>query len=322
MRDLLERMSGKRVLIVGDVMLDEYVWGDVSRISPEAPVPIVRLQRKSYRPGGAGNVAANVVALGGVPLLGAVAGDDYYTEPLRAALTQAGVTDFSGLVADKERITTVKSRIVAQNQQMLRLDTEQSDEISQAVQALLCTWCLARLEQADALVLSDYAKGVVSPALAQSLIQAARARNVPVIVDPKGRDYIKYCGANLVTPNSAEATLAAGHLANGSAALGDMAQHLLELLGGADLLITEGANGMSLYRRAKPRLHIPAEARNVYDVSGAGDTVIATLALALAAGADTDQAARLANWSAGLVVSKFGTATVTRDELAEVLSAP
>jgi len=319
MPSLLEQFDGKRVLIIGDLILDEYLWGEVSRISAEAPVPIVRLLRKSYRPGGAGNVAANIASLGGVPLLGGVIGADGFAEPLRNALVQAGVCDTSGLVADPERVTTVKSRIVAHNQQMLRLDTEESTVIPQRVEALLCDWCEAQVGNADALVVSDYAKGVVSASLAQTLMRTAQAQGKPVIVDPKGRDYTKYRGATLVTPNSAEATLAAGHIANGDGDLAEMASHLLDILGGADLLVTEGARGMTLYRPGQAAVHITAQARNVYDVSGAGDTVIATLALALAAGADTVRAAHLANASAGVVVGKFGTATVTRDELAQAI---
>ncbi len=322
MNELVKRLTGHRVLIVGDVMLDEYIWGEVSRISPEAPVPIVHTRRRTYRPGGAGNVAANVAALGGVPLLAGVTGCDYFAGQLLEAMRGSGLTQLDGLVQHDERTTTVKTRIVAHNQQMLRLDSENAEPISSEIATRLLDWCMQHIETASVCILSDYAKGVVTPHLAKSFIQLARSRNLPVIVDPKGRDYARYRGATLVTPNVTEAALAVEHLSRDAWNLEQTAEQLLRVIGGGNLLITQGAHGMALYRDGMSCLHISAHARNVYDVSGAGDTVVATLALALAAGAELEQAARLANLSAGLVVSKFGIATVTVDELLQELGAP
>jgi len=318
--DRLHLLPGRRVLIVGDLMLDEYIWGDVRRISPEAPVPIVHRRGQSYRPGGAGNVAANVAALGGVPLLIGVVGQDPMAAALRAALTAVGVDGADGLIAVADRPTTVKSRIMGHNQQMLRIDTEVTEPVPVAVTERVIACYRRYLETADACLLSDYAKGLLTPALCRELIGLARRRGIPVVVDPKGRDYRKYAGATLVTPNMAEALLAAGLQADEAFELNDVVRILRLHIGPGHLLITRGAEGMSLYpAEAEEGIHIPAEARAVYDVTGAGDTVAATVALALAAGWDLEAAARLASAAAAIVVGKVGTATVSRQELQEHL---
>ena len=315
MHDIVAAFPGKRVLIVGDVMLDEYIWGEVRRISPEAPVPVVKTQRRTHRPGGAGNVAANIAALKGVPLLCGVVGQDAMASQLVQALAENAVSINDGLIPSPDRPTTVKSRIVAQNQQMLRLDTETQQPISGHVEDAVLAWCKQHIDRAAVCLLSDYAKGVLTGHVCQGIIRLARYHNLPAVVDPKGQDYRKYAEATVVTPNVQEAAIAANYLTNAPFDLGHTAQYLLDQLAGARLLITQGAEGMSLYRHGQPRLHIPAKARNVYDVTGAGDTVVATLALALGAGATLDQAAHLANLAAGIVIGKFGTATVTCDEL-------
>ena len=315
LQDILAAFPGKRVLVIGDVMLDEYIWGEVRRISPEAPVPVVKTQRRTYRPGGAGNAAANIAALGGLPLLCGVVGQDAMISQLVQALAENGVTINDGLIPSPDRPTTVKSRIVAQDQQMLRLDIETQQPISSHVEDAVLAWCKQHIDRTNVCILSDYAKGVLTGRVCQEIIGLVRSKNLPVVVDPKGQDYCKYAGATVVTPNAHEAAIATNHLTNAPFDLGHTAQYLLDQLAEASLLITQGAEGMSLYRHGQPRLHIPAKARNVYDVTGAGDTVVATLALALAAGAALEQAAHLANLAAGIVVGKFGTATVTRDEL-------
>ena len=315
LQDILAAFPGKRVLIVGDVMLDEYIWGEVRRISPEAPVPVVKTQRRTYRPGGAGNVAANIAALGGVPLLCGVVGQDAMASQLVQALAENAVSINDGLIPSPERPTTVKSRIVAQNQQMLRLDTETQQPISGHVEDAVLAWCKQHIDRTNICILSDYAKGVLTGRVCQEIIGLVRSRNLLVVVDPKGQDYCKYAGATVVMPNAHEAAIAANHPTNAPFDLDQTAHYLLDRLRGASLVITQGAEGMSLYRYGQPKLHIPTKARNVYDVTGAGDTVVATLALALAAGAMLDQAAHLANSAAGIVVGKFGAATVARDEL-------
>ena len=312
--DLVATLPGRCVLIVGDVMLDEYIWGEVRRISPEAPVPVVEVHRRTFAPGGAANVAANVAGLGGRALLGGVVGQDRQAAQLREALAERGV-DPAGLIVDRDRPTTTKTRIVAHSQQVVRVDSEQRTSLRAELENALLGWVEEALDIAGACVLSDYAKGVVSPRLAERFIRLAREAGKPVIVDPKGTDYAKYRGATVVTPNVREAEQALNREINGRADLLEVGQHLLGVLDGSALLITRGGQGMSLFVNGADVVHIPAVARNVFDVTGAGDTVIGTLALALAAGIGLEQAARLANLAAGIVVGKVGTATVTVEEL-------
>ncbi len=320
MLELVRAMAGQSVIIVGDIMLDEYIWGDMTRISPEAPVPIVRTRQRTYRPGGAANVAANIAALDGVPFLSGIIGADGFANPLREALAQANVNLTTGVLQAPDRVTTVKTRIVAHNQQVLRLDNETTAPLTHAHEDAIIEWCKTHIQSARVCILSDYAKGVISPRLAQLIIHLARTYHIPIVVDPKGRDFAKYNGATVVTPNLAEATLAAEKVANNHADIDEIARHLLDKLGDTNLLITRGAEGMTLYTQVAPQAHIAAHERAVYDVSGAGDTVVAILALALAAGAEIAQAARLANLGAGLVIGKFGTATISRAELQQEIS--
>lgn len=319
--NLIERFRDTRVLIVGDVMLDEYVWGDVRRISPEAPVPVVEASRRSYAPGGAANVATNVAALGGRALLGGVVGTDYPATQLRQVLSQSGV-DLAGFVEESDRPTTTKTRIVAHSQQVVRVDSERRHPLGAEAERALLAWFEAQIEGAGVCILSDYNKGVLSPTVTASLIAIARRAGRPVIVDPKGTDYAKYRGATIIKPNIHEAERAANREIRDTNDLQEVAHYLADLLEGCAVLITRGADGMSLYQNgsadAAP-IHIPSVQRNVYDVTGAGDTVVSTLALALANGAPLAQSARLANFAAGIVVGKLGTATVTAEELVGAL---
>jgi D-glycero-beta-D-manno-heptose-7-phosphate kinase len=312
--DLLAAFPGKAVLIVGDAMLDEYIWGEVRRISPEAPVPVVEMRRRTFVLGGAGNSAANVVSLGGVAYLGGVVGRDQPADQLREVLARSGVRT-EGLLTVEGRRTTTKTRIVAHNQQVVRVDSEQCAPLSAAQEDRLLAWVESNLPRAGACILSDYAKGVVSPRLAEHFIHLARRAGKPVVVDPKGTDYAKYRGAALVKPNLHEAECFAEQTITGEASLLEASRKLLGALGGAALLITRGSQGMSLFREGTPPVHVPTVARHVFDVTGAGDTVISTLALALGAGAPLEQAVHLANWAASIVVGKLGTATATLDEL-------
>lgn len=312
--DLVTALSGRCILIVGDVMLDEYVWGEVRRISPEAPVPVVDARRRTYAAGGAANTAANVASLGGRALLGGVVGRDQQAEQLRQALRQHEV-DAEGLIVDLDRPTTAKTRIVAQNQQVVRVDTEARIPLAVELEDALLEWVARRLSDADGCILSDYNKGVVSPRLAERFIQLAQKAGKPIVVDPKGTHYVKYRGATVVTPNTHEAEQALNRKINGHADLLEVGGQLSAILEGSALLVTRGPEGMSLFLNGALALHIPAVARNVFDVTGAGDTVVSILALALAAGATLEQAAYLANHAAGIVVGKFGTATVSIDEL-------
>jgi D-beta-D-heptose 7-phosphate kinase/D-beta-D-heptose 1-phosphate adenosyltransferase len=306
-------VDGVVAVVVGDLMLDEYVWGQVSRISPEAPVPIVAVEGRSHVPGGAANVSTGIVALGGTARLGGVVGDDDAGRRLLAALAERRIDCEGVLVADK-RTTTTKTRVIAHNQQVVRTDYEQKHGLDADLEDRIATTAAAQLEQADVLVLSDYAKGVLSPALTQRLIAAARSRPIPIVVDPKGVDYEKYRGATVLTPNVHDAERAANYRVEGDEDLREVAQRLEAAVPDAFLLVTRGAEGMSLLR-GEVVAEVAADARDVYDVTGAGDTVVSTLAVALGAGIDIVDAVRLANAAAGIVVGKVGTSTVSTDEL-------
>lgn len=324
---IVASFSGRRVLVVGDVMLDEYIWGDVRRISPEAPVPIVAIRRRSCVPGGAGNTAINVASLGGTALLASVVGADAAAERLREAFAAHGLA-LNGVQTDAGRATTTKTRIVAHQQHVVRIDEEQLTPLDAVMEDRLAGWLERQMATADACILSDYAKGIVSPRLAQHFIGLAKQARKPIVVDPKGIDYAKYRGATVVKPNVEEAKLvfpqariaAVAKPGDGADEFVELVQSLQRVLDGSAILLTRGADGMSLFEREGPPHHIPSMARDVFDVTGAGDTVAGTLALALAAGAPLEQAARLANRAAGIVVAKVGTAQATQAELLEALS--
>jgi D-beta-D-heptose 7-phosphate kinase/D-beta-D-heptose 1-phosphate adenosyltransferase len=313
-RSLLARMRNRRVLVLGDVMLDEFIWGHVARISPEAPVPVVQVARESLHVGGAGNVARNVRALGGIPTLVGVVGRDAAAAKIRTELEAFGVPQRL-VEADDGRPTTVKTRIIAHQQQIVRADRERSDAISPALEAVLIAAVRETLVGASALVLSDYAKGVVTPGLLRAVLPAARRRGIPVLVDPKVLHFPLYRRVSVVTPNQLETEQASGVVIRREQDLVRAAERLLRLLRCEALLVTRGEHGMSLFRPGRPPAHVPTFAREVYDVTGAGDTVIATLGLALAAGARVEQAAVLANSAAGVVVGKVGTATALPEEV-------
>ena len=317
-RTLLRGMIGRRVLVVGDLMLDEFHWGRAARLSPEAPVPVVLIERQSFHLGGAGNVAANVRALGGLATLVAVVGQDAAASRLRDELQAAGI-ESSLAASDSGRPTTVKTRIIAQHQQVVRADRERSDAISRPLEHDLLERVRLALPAAHALVVSDYQKGVVTPRVMRALLAAARRRRLPLLVDPKVRNFGLYRGASLVTPNQLEAEQATGMKVRSPADLHGVGAKILKLLRCQAALVTRGEQGMTLFERGKAPLDIAAAAREVYDVTGAGDTVIATLALGLAAGVPLPEAAALANLAASVVVSKLGTATATPDEVLAAL---
>ena len=296
-----------RVLVVGDVMLDRYWFGDVSRISPEAPVPVVKVDRIEDRPGGAANVARNAAALGAKTALLSVVGRDEPGRSLQQLLRREKVA--TSLHADTTISTTVKLRVIGRQQQLLRADFETVP--SHEVLASKLKDYQRLLKSADVVILSDYGKGGL--AHIAKMIALARKRGIPVLVDPKGDDYSRYRGATLVTPNRAELRAVTGSWTS-EALLNSKAQSLRQRLGLGGLLVTRSEEGMTLYRRGS-KLHVPAQAREVYDVSGAGDTVIATVAVMLAAGESMDDAVRIANRAASIVVGKFGTAVVYPDEL-------
>jgi len=308
----MPRFHHARVLVLGDIMLDRYWEGPTARISPEAPVPVVRVEHITDRPGGAANVALNVAALGSASRLGGFCGDDEEAGSLQEMLAAAGVD--CALTRLPGQATTTKLRVISRHQQLLRLDFE---ELSPGADtAGLVARLPALLEGCDVLVLSDYAKGALdAPA---PLIAVARERNIPVLVDPKGSDFSRYRGATLLTPNLQELETVVGPCPT-EAELVTRGQRLMAELGFAALLVTRGEHGMTLLRPGQEELHLPARTREVFDVTGAGDTVIAVLAAALAAGSELAQAAALANIAAGIVVGKLGTASVSAPELRRAL---
>jgi len=307
-------LGHSRAVVVGDLMLDCNVWGATDRVSPEAPVVVVRVESRTNRPGGAANTAANMASLGAqVSVVGAV-GADAEATLLTDSLLSLGL-DVSGLIVSADRPTTTKTRFYAQNQQLLRTDTESTAPLTDDIRSQVVAHALAQIDQVDVVVLSDYAKGVMSESVCAEVIGAARAAGRPVLVDPKGRNYLKYRGASVITPNLEELRRAVNadlHSDDDVIAAGrDLATELGE---DTVILVTRGADGMTLIDGAGTH-HIPTAARAVFDVTGAGDTVLATLGVALAAGADIRSAAELANRAAAIVVGRVGTAVVTRDEL-------
>jgi rfaE bifunctional protein kinase chain/domain len=311
---LVARFAGRRVAVLGDCMLDRYLWGRVERISPEAPVPVVEIERESSTLGGAGNVAANLRALGAAPLLLGVVGGDDDGRRLREAFATCGL-DLGGVVTDATRPTTVKTRIVAHAQQVVRADRESRADLSGAALACLLEIVERELPRCEGLVVSDYGKGVIHPGVLVPALGAARQAGYAVSVDPKESHIDAYRGVSILTPNQQEAGWVQGRRVTDEATLMEVGWGLQQRLDAAAVLVTRGAEGMSLFERGGRYTHLPTVAREVYDVTGAGDTVVSVVALALAAGADFPAACLLANHAAGVVIREVGTASCTREQL-------
>ncbi len=311
---LVGRFSGRRVLVLGDLMLDHYLWGRCERISPEAPVPVVEVERESSSLGGAGNVAANLVALGARPVLVGVIGRDPRAQQLLEAFARRGI-DTRSLVRDATRPTTIKTRILAQHQQVVRADWESRAELAgEALEALLEVLA-HEVPGCEGLVVSDYGKGVVTRAVLERAIGLAKAARVPISVDPKESHLDAYRGVSIVTPNQHEAGWVMGRRVTDEASLMEVGWGLQKRLDTDCALVTRGADGMSLFERGGRYTHLPTVAREVFDVTGAGDTVVSVVALALAAGADYREACFLANHAAGQVIREVGTATCSPEQL-------
>jgi D-glycero-beta-D-manno-heptose-7-phosphate kinase len=318
LRRHIQRFPQASVLVIGDLILDHYIWGRVSRISPEAPVPVVHVESESMRLGGAANVFNNVLALGGKADICGVIGSD---EAGRLLLKELGRKRAArgGVVIDADRPTIKKSRVIAHNQQVVRYDVERKGELKVQLQKRILRYVDSRLRAVTCLVVSDYAKGVVTAGLMSDLVRLAALRKVPVIVDPKVEHFGFYKGVTVITPNHLEATQAAGLHGDGDQTIQEAGETIRQRLGCQSVLVTRGEKGMSLFEDHKEGWHIPTQARQVYDVTGAGDTVVGTLALALSTGASMREAATLANYAAGIVVGMVGTATVTTKQLSEAL---
>jgi D-beta-D-heptose 7-phosphate kinase/D-beta-D-heptose 1-phosphate adenosyltransferase len=299
-------------------MLDRYWWGDVTRISPEAPVPIVRLQRDTFVPGGAANVAMNAAGLGAETILFGLVGDDPESRILGERLTAAGISA-QHLIVSQERPTNVKTRIIAHNQQVVRVDREVTSSLSSEECCKLIEKLKDAMGSVDVVLVSDYAKGILSTDVLESVFTLAKALRKTVVVDPKGKDYSKYVGATVLTPNRREAAEACNMEIDTPDLTNQAGGRLLSELDLDAILITESEHGMTLFERDTSSAHFDAASKEVYDVTGAGDTVIATLGVALAAGSELFEAARLANLAAGVVVQQVGTAPIKKNDLAAII---
>ena len=317
LRNLLKRFPRTRVLVIGDLILDEFIWGVVDRISPEAPVPVVWVERESAMPGGAANVAGNVRALGGQVRLLGVVGQDSDGERLRQELVQRGISTEEILI-DPSRPTTTKSRVVAHHQQVVRIDRENLHPLSESRLKHLLEMAREAIPQVDGIIIEDYGKGLITPALLKPVVSLARRHGKVIAVDPKEEHFSYYKGVTALTPNKKEAALAAKMPITGEKSLLLAGKKILKTLRPEALLITRGEEGMSLfYREGNGPVRIPTVAREVFDVSGAGDTVIAAFTLAKAAGASFLDAAITANAAAGVVVGKIGVAVCSPEELVQ-----
>ena len=317
--EILRDLRGRYVVVLGDVMLDEFVWGDVTRISPEAPVPVVDVRRESIRLGGAANVLANLVALGARGSVVGVVGKDAAGERLQTGLRELGTQD-GCLIVDDSRPSTTKTRIIAHSQLVVRADRESRSAVNGQVEEKIISCLKDAIAQADAFVVSDYDKGVVTPAVLREILPIAYER-VPVLIDPKLRNFSSYRPATLVTPNHLEALRMSDTEDHSDDGSHQAAKVIRQKLGCDAVLITRGDRGMMLLEGDGRPVYVETAAREVYDVTGAGDTVIATLAAALASGATMLEAAALANHAAGIVVGKVGTATATAEELIDSFAA-
>jgi len=316
---LLPRLAGKRVLVIGDLMVDKFIWGKVRRISPEAPVPVVEISRESYSFGGAANVANNIRTLDGEVAIVGVVGTDMVGEHLLSDL-EAQRIDISGVEKDSERPTIIKTRIIAQHQQVVRVDREDTSIPTRPVLDKILDNFTRKLPEVDAVIISDYGKGTINSYILPAIIEMTRKQNIPLTVDPKVENFLKYRRVTCITPNLAEA---AGGMRmpepKDEEELKSLGKKILQRLQSDSVLITRGENGMTLFEKSGRIVSIPTRAQEVFDVTGAGDTVIAVFTLALAAKIKMELAAEIANYAAGIVVGKLGTATVTPAELSQAI---
>jgi len=312
--ELLENFSKVKVLVVGDIMLDQYWWGSVNRISPEAPVPVVHLKEASLVVGGAANVAVNIAGLTANPLLIGIIGDDKEGKLFPSLLKNSGISaDY--LIKLPNCQTTLKTRVIAHSQQVVRIDQESKLNLTNSEEDMIWERIKGLIEMVDLVVLSDYNKGFLTGELLKRLITTVAENNKYVLIDPKGKNYNKYKGATILTPNLKEIAEACGVDESEPGILERAGKQLLETLDLKALLITQGEEGMTLLEKNKKSIHLTARARKVYDVTGAGDTVIATLGVAIGAGLSLVESSKAANIAAGIVVEQVGTSTINFEEL-------
>jgi D-beta-D-heptose 7-phosphate kinase/D-beta-D-heptose 1-phosphate adenosyltransferase len=313
-RQIVSNFTKTKILVVGDLILDEFIWGEVSRISPEAPVPIVWVNSESFMPGGAANVANNIQSLGGGADVVGVIGADNNGVILKEALAKKGI-NVSGIISDSTRPTIVKTRVIAHHQQVVRIDREKTEPIENVVVDNILSYIRKRIDSVNALIIEDYGKGVILPRLLQELLPLSKKYNRIVVVDPKEEHFSYYQGVTLITPNHHEAECATGIKITDRESLEQAGRNLMDELGCRAVLITRGEDGMALFEGNGRVTHISTVAQDVFDVSGAGDTVAGVLTLALASGANMVEAAHISNYAAGVVVGKVGIAVVTPEEL-------
>ncbi len=314
----LERFKSANILVVGDIILDQFIWGKVSRISPEAPVPVVDINHESIMLGGAANVLNNIVSLGGRAGICGAVGDDEMGRRIVHELRLKKI-DTDGIIVDNCRPTTVKTRVIAHNQQVVRFDRESKGDIACASEDIILDYLKTHNHTFSGIIISDYAKGVVTKKLVSGIVKMAGEKKIPVAVDPKVGHFDYYKKVTVVTPNNLEASQAAGFEITDEVSIAAAGKKLIERLKSEAVLITRGEQGMSLFLNGGKPVHIPTVAKEVYDVTGAGDTVIAVLMLALSAGADMREAAVIANHAAGIVVGEVGTATVKLEQLRKTI---
>lgn len=314
LKKVVERFESARILAIGDVMLDRFILGTVSRISPEAPVPVVDLTSETFKPGGAANAINNIRALGGEVIAVGIIGDDVSGKKLIDLLKQSGINT-EGIIVIQNRPTIVKTRIIAGQQQIVRIDREKRDGLDNEWVQKILGFVNTKINDIDAILISDYDKGVITNKLLEDVIPLAKKYNKPIIVDPKVEHFLDYKGVTIVTPNIKEASAATGISPINETSIRNMGQWLLTQLECDTVLITRGKDGMTLFENDGAVIHIPTVAREVFDVTGAGDTVTGVVALCLAVDAVMVDAAIIANTAAGIVVGKLGTATATKEEL-------
>ena len=317
-KKIISKFRNAKILVIGDLMLDEFLWGNVSRISPEAPVPVVRGRSESFMPGGAANVANNIHALGATVHMAGVVGIDERGRILKGELEKKGL-NVAGIVLDGERPTTLKTRVIAHHQQVVRIDRENSGELSGGAVDQIIDYVKEVIDDIDAIIIEDYGKGVIAPRVLQDVLRLAKRHKKIVTVDPKEEHFHYYKGVTAITPNHHEAANAVGMKIKDESSLVKIGKALLNRLKCEAALMTLGENGMQLFEKSGRITCIPTVAQDVFDVSGAGDTVIGAFTLALAAGASMTEAAHISNFAAGIVVGKVGIAVVTQEELTRAM---
>jgi D-glycero-beta-D-manno-heptose-7-phosphate kinase len=320
LKGYIDKFPDTKVLVIGDIILDEYIWGDVSRISPEAPVPVVEILREEKRLGGAANVFNNIVSLKGQPELCGIVGDDIFGQGVINNLKTLQLKP-DGIIVDPSRCTSIKTRVLGHNQQMLRIDREIKAPVNDHITDRILSFVRNRIDNIDAIIIADYGKGVITSSLMKGVRELIADTGIIIGVDPKTDHFESYHGIDVITPNHHEAGAFCRFTIHDETSLIKAGRFMMNELDCRSVLITQGKDGMTLFEKGKQPCHIPTVARKVYDVSGAGDTVIATFCLGLASGMDPESAAIISNFAAGIVVGEVGTSIVTVDELKKAVDS-